>query len=178
MYEWLCGDRPFYGSFTELCTQHMFASPPPLHEKLSGLLPDVEQVVMTALAKDPKARFGSVHAFAHALEQASLSTRLHFFLPVGLIGFIVGLALLKTKGRYDNFRSITLVEGLSTIAIVVQLSVMLSILGFIERRNGFPFSLLVYDFLQVFPYTLPGLILLPILLFIYGKIVNRKNGVI
>ena len=27
VYEWLSGDRPFHGSFTELCTQHMFASP-------------------------------------------------------------------------------------------------------------------------------------------------------
>jgi len=103
---------------------------------------------------------------------------LPLFLPVGLIGFIVGLALLKTKGRYDNFRAIALTEGLSAIAIVVLLLVMLSILGFIQGRNDFPFSLLVGYFLALFPYTLPGLILLPILLFIQGKIVNRKNDVI
>ncbi len=71
VYEWLCGDRPFHGSFTELCAQHMFASPPPLHEKISTISQDVEHVVMTALAKDPKQRFGSVQAFANALEQAS-----------------------------------------------------------------------------------------------------------
>ena len=29
VYEWLSRDRPFHGSFTELCTQHMFASPAP-----------------------------------------------------------------------------------------------------------------------------------------------------
>ncbi len=360
VYEWLCGDRPFHGSFTELCTQHMFASPPPLREKFSAISSDVEQVVMTALAKNPKARFGSVYEFAQALEQTTLSTHLRFsispqnartlrpvpalpssatpspplsqlseevpllekdlsaqrsllpvainpvtersgrkkyeqrknrdktesvwhigrwqliamilsllfslglgsimgwyeanysyspsgalaivllgvaegtflflaailgpwvglfigtldffignyffdyvfftsrglssssidqylnglfltlplFLPVGLIGFIVGLALLKTKGRYDNFRAIALTEALSAIAIVVLLLIMLSILGFIQGRNGFPFSLLVGYFLALFPYTLPGLILLPILLFIQGKIVNRKNGVI
>src|SRR5260370_26533552 len=57
VYEWLCGDRPFYGSFTELCAQHMFASPRPLHEKVAGILPDIEHIVMTALAKDPKPRF-------------------------------------------------------------------------------------------------------------------------
>ncbi len=73
VYEWLCGDRPFYGSFTELCAQHMFASPPPLHEKVAGILPDIEHIVMTALAKDPKQRFASVRAFATAFEQASRS---------------------------------------------------------------------------------------------------------
>ena len=71
VYEWLCGDRPFHGSFTELCTQHMFAPPPPLHEKVPTISPDVEYVVMTALAKDPKRRFTNVRAFATALEQAS-----------------------------------------------------------------------------------------------------------
>lgn len=71
IYEWLCGERPFHGSFTELCTQHMFAPPPPLHEKVSGVPPHVEQVVMTALAKEPKQRFGSIQAFANALKQAS-----------------------------------------------------------------------------------------------------------
>jgi serine/threonine protein kinase len=71
VYEWLSGDRPFHGSFTELCTQHMFASPPPLREKVPTIPPDIEHVVTTALAKDPKQRFGSVQAFANALEQAS-----------------------------------------------------------------------------------------------------------
>lgn len=71
VYEWLTGDRPFHGSFTELCAQHMFISPPSLCEKVLTISPDVECVVMTALAKDPKQRFASVQAFATALEQAS-----------------------------------------------------------------------------------------------------------
>src|SRR5438876_1865456 len=69
VYEWLSGDRPFHGSFTELCTQHMFASPPPLHEKIPSLSSAVEQAVMKALSKDPKQRFVTVQAFATALEQ-------------------------------------------------------------------------------------------------------------
>lgn len=73
VYEWLSGTRPFQGSFTELCTQHMFASPPSLREKKPDISNDVELVVMTALAKDPKARFGTLQAFANALEQASQS---------------------------------------------------------------------------------------------------------
>jgi serine/threonine protein kinase len=64
IYEWLTGDRPFHGSFTELCTQHIFAAPPPLTEK-------VNQVILKALDKDPKLRYESMQLFAHAFEKAS-----------------------------------------------------------------------------------------------------------
>jgi putative spermidine/putrescine transport system substrate-binding protein len=80
-YEWLCGDRPFHGSFAELCTQHLFASPPSLREKLPTIAPDVERVIMTALAKDPRQRFGSIDAFANALEQASKPVKPVVFTP-------------------------------------------------------------------------------------------------
>jgi uncharacterized membrane protein len=71
VYEWLSGDRPFHGSFTEMCTQHMFAPPPALLQRIPDIAPGIEQVLMTALAKDPKQRFVGVRAFASALEQAS-----------------------------------------------------------------------------------------------------------
>jgi serine/threonine protein kinase len=69
-YEWLCGDTPFHGSFTELCTQHMYATPPSLRAKNPNISPELDQVLQTALAKDPHLRFGSVHAFANAFGQA------------------------------------------------------------------------------------------------------------
>ncbi len=72
VYEWLTGTRPFHGSFTEIATQHVLAPPPPLREKLPSISPAIEQVVLIALAKDPKERFASVQAFAVALEQAML----------------------------------------------------------------------------------------------------------
>ncbi len=71
VYEWLAGERPFRGSFTEIAAQQVTAAPVPLRQKLPALAPEVEEVVMIALAKDPKDRFASVRAFAHALEQAS-----------------------------------------------------------------------------------------------------------
>ncbi len=73
VYEWLCGERPFHGSFNEIATQHVLTPPPSLREKVPELSPGVEQVVMTALAKDPKARFATIHAFAYTLEQAQLA---------------------------------------------------------------------------------------------------------
>ncbi len=71
IYEWLCGERPFQGSFTEVAIKHMTVPPPPLREKNPEISAEVEQVVMTALAKDPRQRFGSMRAFVNALEQAS-----------------------------------------------------------------------------------------------------------
>jgi serine/threonine protein kinase len=72
-YEWLCGIRPFRGSFTEIAAQHSVTPPPTLLQYLPTLPPEIEQVVMTALAKRPEDRFASVRAFANALEQASQS---------------------------------------------------------------------------------------------------------
>ena len=60
VYEWLSGDRPFHGSFTEIAIKHSVVPPPPLREKVPELSPAVEQVVLTALAKDPKERFATV----------------------------------------------------------------------------------------------------------------------
>ncbi|MBV9228281.1 MAG: protein kinase, partial [Chloroflexi bacterium] len=74
VYEWLSGNHPFQGSFTEIAIKHSFTPPPSLIEQLPSLSPALEQIVFTALAKDPKARFANVQAFATALEQASLST--------------------------------------------------------------------------------------------------------
>src|SRR5260221_890611 len=71
VYEWLSGNRPFQGSLSEMASQHMFVPPPPLREKAPTIPPAVEEVVMMALAKDPKERFANVQAFANAFEQAA-----------------------------------------------------------------------------------------------------------
>jgi peptide/nickel transport system substrate-binding protein len=71
VYEWLCGERPFEGSASEVMAQHLSMPPLPLRERVPTIPAEVEQVVLRALAKDPKARFVSVADFAKALEQAS-----------------------------------------------------------------------------------------------------------
>ncbi len=73
VYEWLCGERPFEGSASEVMAQHLSVSPLPLHEHMPEISPEIELVVLRALAKDPKARFASVAAYSAALEQASKS---------------------------------------------------------------------------------------------------------
>jgi serine/threonine protein kinase len=71
VYEWLSGTIPFSGSFTEVCSQHLFATPPALKEKVPTIDPAIEEVVTRALAKDPKQRFESITAFANALSEAA-----------------------------------------------------------------------------------------------------------
>lgn len=75
VYQWLSGATPFQGSYIEVASQHVLASPPPLRQRVPDLSPAVEQVVMIALAKDPKERFANVLAFAQAFEQACQSER-------------------------------------------------------------------------------------------------------
>jgi len=71
VYEWLTGERPFQGSVLEIATQHMINPPPPVRIKNTAIPPEVEEVLLTALAKDPQRRFATVQAFANALQQAS-----------------------------------------------------------------------------------------------------------
>ena len=73
VYEWLSGNRPFQGTYTEIAIKHTMVPPPPLREQLLDLPQTVEEVVMRALQKDPRQRFEDVHAFAIALEQASFN---------------------------------------------------------------------------------------------------------
>ncbi|HEY1349034.1 MAG TPA: serine/threonine-protein kinase [Ktedonobacteraceae bacterium] len=81
VYEWLVGERPFAGSLVELASQHLLKPPPTLREKNAGISLAVERVVLTALAKEPEQRFGSVKDFALALAQGSQPTTFPFFSP-------------------------------------------------------------------------------------------------
>lgn len=69
LYEWLCGNRPFQGTFTEVALQHVTKPPPPLRLYLPSIPAGIEQVVMTALQKDPQQRFPTVLAFAREFER-------------------------------------------------------------------------------------------------------------
>src|ERR1700694_5431320 len=70
IYEWICGNAPFEGTLTELLTQHLYASPAPLRLRVPSISPAVEQVILKALAKEPRDRFARVQDFVDALEQA------------------------------------------------------------------------------------------------------------
>ena len=87
IYEWLCGERPFHGSFTEIAIKHSVAQPPSLREKVASIPIGVEQVIFKALAKEPQERFPTIRAFSEAFEQASRGdARLSRPLPAPLAG--------------------------------------------------------------------------------------------
>jgi eukaryotic-like serine/threonine-protein kinase len=69
MYELLSGYRPFRaGTLSKLLHQIVYATPQPLHTLRPELSEELEQVVVTALQKDPE------HRFAHGLELAGALT--------------------------------------------------------------------------------------------------------
>lgn len=70
VYEWLCGECPFHGAALAIVTQHLHVPAPSLRAKNPMIPQAVEEVVLTALAKDPLQRFATIRAFATALEQA------------------------------------------------------------------------------------------------------------
>jgi WD40 repeat protein len=70
-YEWLVGKRPFEGSLTEIVSQQLAVAPPSLRASVPTIPFAVEQVILTALEKDPDKRFSNIRSFALALEQAN-----------------------------------------------------------------------------------------------------------
>src|SRR5216683_4047296 len=71
VYEWLSGQPPFQGAVAEVVSQHLFATPTLLRQQDAEIPLAVERVVLKALSKDPKLRFGDVLSFATALREAS-----------------------------------------------------------------------------------------------------------
>src|SRR5438034_8813358 len=72
-YEWLCGERPFQGTMSEIAIKHTLVPPPSLRERVTTISPTVEQVILKALAKNPQQRFKHIRDFAQALEEASIA---------------------------------------------------------------------------------------------------------
>ncbi|HWL63797.1 MAG TPA: serine/threonine-protein kinase [Steroidobacteraceae bacterium] len=72
MYELLTGSRPFRaGNLAKLMHQIIYATPPPIHTLRREVPEDLEEVVATALQKDPDKRYKSGQDLAAAL------TRVH-----------------------------------------------------------------------------------------------------
>src|SRR5260221_513399 len=71
VYEWLCGRRPFSGSPIKIAMQQLSIPPASLREQVPELPAAVEEVVLRALATEPRLRFACVQDFANALQQAA-----------------------------------------------------------------------------------------------------------
>jgi len=98
VYEWLCGELPFRGTFLEICTQHLYAPPPSLCEKTATVSPVLEKVVFKALAKEPYQRFASVQDFVDALEECLRPSTPHFYSTIQLaLPVLAAISPLPTR---------------------------------------------------------------------------------
>lgn len=71
LYEMLTGHAPFAGENTSVVLlKHLQEPPAPLRRFVNGISPQLEQVVLRALAKQPQQRFQSAAEFSLALVQA------------------------------------------------------------------------------------------------------------
>lgn len=78
LYEMLTGQMPFDGeSLFDIVQQIQTADPWPPSSFRPGIPPSIDQVVLTALAKDPNERYGSALEFAEALGSAYLEAAEH-----------------------------------------------------------------------------------------------------
>jgi serine/threonine-protein kinase len=72
LYEAVTGSAPFAGgTLFDMMRAHLEEPVPPPHERRPDLPPQVEQVILQALAKRPEQRFQSVSAMAQALAHAA-----------------------------------------------------------------------------------------------------------
>lgn len=72
LFEMLTGELPFTADTpVALLLQHMQATPPPLTAKAPDIPPDLELVLMQALAKDPDNRYATAGQFAAALQRGA-----------------------------------------------------------------------------------------------------------
>ena len=69
-YQLLTGRTPFQGGPSQMMFQHFNMSPMPPSAVNPSLNPEIDTVLLTALAKRPEARFPSIAAFADAFQQA------------------------------------------------------------------------------------------------------------
>ncbi len=69
-YELLAGRPPFHGGLTQMMYQHLSVQPQPLSAYNPHIPPDINEVILCALAKKPENRFLSISAFGQALSQA------------------------------------------------------------------------------------------------------------
>lgn len=75
LYEMLTGHAPFAGENTSVVLlKHLQEPPAPLRRFVSGISPQLEQVVLRSLAKQPQHRFQSAAEFAGALLTAVASS--------------------------------------------------------------------------------------------------------
>ena len=70
VFKWMTGKPLFTGSPTEVIRKHRFVTPSTRRMTALGITPAIQQVLLTALAKDPQHRYQNASEFYDALHEA------------------------------------------------------------------------------------------------------------
>jgi eukaryotic-like serine/threonine-protein kinase len=90
LYRMVSGRKPFYGERSDLLDAHLHQAPPPPSE-FAYVSPELEAVILKAIAKDPAQRFQTGAELAAALENAKLQPPPeHTALPKRLLQWLRG----------------------------------------------------------------------------------------
>ncbi len=73
VYELLTGQPPFPGRLEQVMYQHLYVQPRPPSALNPNISIEIDEVILSALEKQPENRFASVAVFAHAYHEALLN---------------------------------------------------------------------------------------------------------
>lgn len=114
-YELLTGRPPFQGGMTQMMYQHINTPPPPPSTLNHYLSPEIDQVLLIALAKRPEERFYSVTAFATALDTAVKSLPTDALQGIQQLpssqSIYATLAISQDEAQRGSSRELTLSDG-------------------------------------------------------------------
>ncbi len=114
IYQLLAGRPPFQGGPGQMMYQHFNVSPQPPSTFNPATHPDIDAVILHALAKKPEERFPSVSAFSNAFQQALLtgaSTIAHSQNRPQEEGIQATLAISPEEALHGTSRTLTLAGG-------------------------------------------------------------------
>jgi serine/threonine protein kinase len=129
LYKMVVGELPFAGETAFILgRQHCETPPPPPSQKNPNISPEIERVILTALAKKPEDRFPTAtvmaEQFTHAVRQVK-DPRLYetFELPAGFKRDVDHKKTLRS--RLESTRVLVSVIALASLIILILLGVLL-----------------------------------------------------
>jgi serine/threonine protein kinase len=114
IYQLLTGRPPFQGGPGQMMYQHFSVTPQPPSAFNPAISPDIDAVLLRALAKKPEERFPSISAFSHAFQQAlhlNIPTTSSILTRPNPEGIRATLAISPEEARRGANRTLTLAGG-------------------------------------------------------------------